>query len=143
MDDSTLTQTIAALLGGIDGWDWNPSPDAEYDRDAVVIQYGRIQTEPDQQVAVRVYFADDDVETQLSIRRVQLRFRGARERVDGADRLADQAFDEIHGLSRVGGISGIRRISIAQLGADTNSREERTDNYEITLDNTEASWAIA
>jgi hypothetical protein len=28
---------------------------------------------------------------------------------------------------------------MAPLGADENGREERTDNYTITLDNTEAS----
>lgn len=143
MDDVTLTKLICSLLGEIPGWDWHDSdndlPDAEPHVPAtgdVVIFYGAIGTEPDRAVGVRVYTTTD--EPDLAWRRVQLRLRGEAGRPDGADALATPAFEALHGLSRVGGISSISRKSMAPAGADDNRREQRTENYLIILDNLEA-----
>lgn len=141
MDDSQLTVALAEILGAIEGWEWRVGG-PKYDGQSVAIYYGPIDDSPDRAVGVRVYAGDDDAQSYLSTRRAQLRFRGEKNRRDGADVLAGEAFAALHGLSRVGGISGIRRISMSPLGADDNNRDQRTDNYEITLDNTEASWAI-
>lgn len=138
MDDVTLTKKICALLGDIDGWEWRETGPA-YTSAVVGVCYGRMPASPDRLVAVRVYLTDDNTQNLVSSRRVQLRFRGARGDLDGADALADQAFARLQGLAREGGISGISRLSMTPLGADENDREERSDNYTIILDNPEAS----
>lgn len=136
MDDVTLTKVVCRILGRIPGWSWRETGPA-YTDDEVAIFYGPLKPDPDRAVGVRVYDGTDTAH--LATRRVQLRFRGRPGELDGADRLAFPAFVLLDGLSRTGGISGARRMSLAPLGADTNGREERTDNYEITLDNLEAS----
>lgn len=138
MNDSALTVTVCALLGDIPGWEWRPDgPD--YQDDETTIWYGAIKTTPDRAIGVHVYAASDDPVKALSSRRVQLRFRGREGRVDDADNMAHVAFLRLQSLSRVGGISGIRRESISASTADTNDRQERTDNYTLTLDNQETS----
>lgn len=140
MNDAELTKLICALLGDIPGWEWSgDDPESAYPDDAVGIFYGALGTTPDKAVGVRVYATTDDRINHLATRRVQLRLRGARGRPDGADELAAAAFDALQELSRVGGISDISRLSMAPAGADTNRREERTENYQIILDNQEAS----
>ena len=136
MDDRTLTMLICSILGGIPGWDWNPDGLGPVIADPVTIFYGALGTTPDTACGVRVYGSTD--ERHLGWRRVQLRLRGNSGRPDGADVLAAPAFDALQGLSRVGGISGISRQSMAPAGADDNRREERTENYLIILDNLEA-----
>ena len=137
MDDEALTILICSILGEIPGWDWNlDDPDHVYASDAVVIFYGALGTEPDTAVGVRVYGTTD--EDDLASRRVQLRLRGGKGRPNGADQLAAPALTTLHGVSRRGGISSIRRQSMAPAGADDNRREERTENYLIILDNLEA-----
>lgn len=139
MDDIALTKLICAQLVGIPSWVRLDEPGAPYpDGDGVGIFYGALDAAPDRAVGVRVYNADDARLEHFAVRRVQLRFRGAKDRRDGADELASTAFAVLQGLSRVGGISGVSRLSIAPLGADGNRREERTDNYTIILDNQEA-----
>lgn len=135
LDDVELTMTVAEFLGDIDGWEWRPTGPA-YTNAEVGVDYGAIKSDTDRRVGVRVYMTKD--EPNLSWRRVQLKFRGGRGAPQGADALADAAFARLQGLSRVGGISGISRLSMAPGGADANGREERTDNYIITLDNQEA-----
>lgn len=136
LDDVELTQEICTQLGGITGWEWRPTGPA-YTSAEVGVFYGAIGTSPDRAVGVRVYGSTDTRDGPAS-RRVQVRFRGAPGNPAGADDLAGQAFPVLTGLSRVGGISGVSRLSMAPLGADSNRREERTDNYIITLDNQEA-----
>ena len=139
LDDATLTVLICSILGGIPGWDWNPDdPDHVYASDAVVIFYGALGTAPDTAVGVRVYGATDSLAEHYGSRRVQLRMRGEPGRPDGADALAAPAFAALQGLSRLGGINGVSRLSMAPAGADDNRREERTENYIIILDNLEA-----
>lgn len=137
-NDVELTKEVCTILGEIDGWEWRESGPA-YTADEVAIFYGPIQSEPDRAVGVRVYMTAEDRINHLNWRRVQLRLRGVRGRPDGADELAAAAFAVLHGLSRRGGISDISRLSMSPLGADTNGREERTENYLIILDNQEAA----
>lgn len=138
MDDSTLTQRLCTILGGIDGWAWRPQGPA-FTASEVGVNYGSLPDDgPDRVVGVRVYGTADDRERHERGRRVQLRFRGERHRPDGADVLADAAFAVLPMISRHAGISGIDRLSMSPLGADGNGREERTDNYIVTLDNEEA-----
>lgn len=137
MDDVALTKVICGLLGNIEGWEWREDGPA-YTADEVAIFYGRILSEPDRAVGVRVYADASDRLEYINARRVQLRYRGAPNRPDGADELASAGYAVLQGLSRVGGISDASRLSMAPLGADTNGREERTDNYQIILDNPEA-----
>lgn len=135
MKDSTLTQAVCVLLGAIEGWKWGTG----YTASDVAVYYGPIKSSPDRAVGVRLYQAEDDLETGLAQRRIQVRYRGAKNNPAGADDLADEGFAVLQGLSRTAGINGIRRESIAILGADTNGREERTDNYTVVIDNPEAS----
>jgi hypothetical protein len=138
VDDAQLTFTLCSILGRIPSWSWRPDGPG-YTASEVGIFYGAIGATPDRAVGVRVYGTEDDPLADLYGRRAQLHFRGGKNQRDGADRMAGAAFVVLDGLSRVGGISGIRRISFGSLGADDNGREERTDNYRITLDNPEAS----
>lgn len=136
MDDEALTKRVLAILGGIPGWEYDPDPDAPaYPASSVGLYYGAIQPDPDRAVGARIYASvDDDVHS----RRLQLRLRGRPHDPAGADALAGVAFTVLHELSRVGGISDIRRISTGPLGADSLGREERSDNYQLILDNPEA-----
>ncbi len=136
MDDVQLTYRICELLGAVPGWHWDPDPNAPaYPSTGVGIFYGAIQDKPDRAIGVRCYGSSDD---DVLVRRVQLRLRGRPYDSTGADSLAGVAFTVLHKLSRVGGISDIRRISSGPLGADESDREERSDNYQIILDNPEA-----
>ncbi|MBW9093106.1 hypothetical protein JNB62_05375 [Microbacterium jejuense] len=138
MDDDELTFRLCEILGRIPGWVWDPTLDA-FPQDSTAVFYGAVQDKPDRAVGVRVYGTEDRLTEFVAERRAQLYFRGGRGDPRGANKLAAPAFTLLQGLSRVGGISDIRRMSMAPLGADTNGREERTDNYIITLDNLEAS----
>ena len=131
MDDAALTKLVCELLGTIPGWKWGV-----FGADDVGIFYGAIGSTPDRAIGARIYGGTDE---SVTFRRLQLRIRGAAHRRDGADVLAEPARVVLMGVSRWRGISGIQRESFTSLGADSNGREERTDNYLITLDNLEAS----
>lgn len=138
MDDVELTEFLCTALGGIPGWDYQ-ADGSDVGPTRVGVAYGRIPGGmPHRWAGVRVYGTEDDNVRALHTRFAQVRFRGGQNDPTGADKLAHPAFLVLTGLSRVGGISGVSRISMAPLGADENGREERTDNYEITLDNTGA-----
>jgi hypothetical protein len=135
MTDRDLTILLCQLLGTVPGWHWNPTAGTP---SGVGVFYGSIPERPDQAIGVRVYGGSDDAVVYEPQRRVQLRIRGARGRPDGADELAAVAFTVLQG-ARPPGVSWIERTSFGPLGADTNGREERTDNYLISLDNQEAT----
>ncbi|MFK4760298.1 minor capsid protein [Microbacterium sp. ZW T5_45] len=138
MSDAELTKLLCTLLGDIPGWTWRETapPYAAGER---AIHYGAIPASPDVGIGVRVYSTSDNAVNGLASRRAQIRFRGRPGYVDDADNMAQLAFLRLQRLSRVGGISDIRRDSMTPLGADKNDREQRSDNYTITLDNQEAS----
>ncbi|CAN7267114.1 minor capsid protein [Microbacterium foliorum] len=134
--DTELTIRCAEILGRVPSFAWRPAGPA-YTSSEVAIFYGRVLDAPDRAIGVRVYSPAD--QPHLSSRRVQFHVRGGRDDVTGADRLADVLFTVLDGRLRGDGIASISRTSFSQLGADKTGREERTENYLITLDNLEAS----
>ncbi len=136
MDDETLTITLCEIAGRIPGFAWRPYGPA-YLASEIGVQYGGLADAPDRGVGIRVYSPTD--EPHLLSRRVQFHVRGGRRQPFGADRIASVLFTAFHDRPRGDGIASITRTSAAPLGADDNGREERTENYLITLDNLEAS----
>lgn len=136
MGDSDLTKLLCRLLAQRCGWAW--VPDGINPAATVRLFYGAVGASPDAAVGVRVYGGTDDLVNGLRTRRVQFWHRGPRGAVDGADKLADASFAALQGLSRVEGINTASRLSWAPLGADGSGREQRSDNYQIILDNAEA-----
>ncbi len=133
MDDAQATLAVCEILGEVPGWHW--SPDGAYPDGGVAIFYGDIAERPDRAIGVRVYGGTDDPRVYQPIRRAQLRIRGARGSRDDADRIAGIAFTVLQGRARTRGLSWIERTYFGPLGADTNGREERSDNYSISIDN--------
>lgn len=134
--DVALTTRLAEILGRVPTFAWRPHGPA-YTSTEVAIFYGRVLDAPDRAIGVRVY-SSADME-HLSRRRVQLHVRGRRDDVADADRIADVLSTVLDQRLRGDGIASITRTSFSQLGADKNGRDERTENYLITLDNLEAS----
>jgi len=134
MDTSTLTTAVCALLDAAGVGEWRPAGPA-YTAAETGIFYGALGALPDKAIGVTCYTATDDIVTGLATRRVQVRCRGARNVPNGADLIADAVFAAIHGLYRTSGFARITREFPAPLGADGNSRQERTDNYLLVLDN--------
>lgn len=138
MDTATVVTAVNEILAAAGVGVWRPAGPA-YTLAEVGIFYGPIGAAPDRAVGVTVYVQSDDIETERKDRYVQVRCRGARGAPNGADLLADSVFYVLHGLVRTHGFARISRTSTAPLGADTNARQERTDNYRIIIDNPEAS----
>lgn len=136
MDDEEVTIAVGRLLAERCGWGW--LPDGINPAAAVRLFYGPVGGAPDEAVGVTVYGGSDDLVNGLATRRVQLMHRGGRNAPGGADRLAAASFGALQGLSRTSGINTAFRLSWARLGADGNGRQERSDNYQIILDNAEA-----
>ncbi|MFA5898151.1 MAG: minor capsid protein [Hyphomicrobium sp.] len=134
MDDAALTIKVCEVLGSLPGWQWSET--TPYVASKVAVFYGAILAEPDRAVGVRVYGISDV--GAIKQRRVQIRTRGRPRDLRGADDLATIHAAVLVGAGRLPGISGIKHISMAPLGADSSGRQERTDNYIITLDNAEA-----
>lgn len=136
MDDAEVTKAVCRVLAERTGWRWaldglNPTA-------AAWLFYGPIGASPDEAIGVTVYGGTDDLVDGLMTRRVQLMHRGKKNDPAGADTLAGVSFVALHGLSRTAGINTAFRRSWARLGPDGNGRQERSDNYQIILDNTEA-----
>lgn len=132
MDDATLVKTICQLLADRGVGAWQPTGPA-YTAGQIGIFYGPIQPTPDRAIGATLYATEDDVASGPAVRYVQLRFRGARGAVDGADTLAAAAFAALHATHHTAGLARARRVSSAHLGADDTGRQERTDNYQIIL----------
>lgn len=136
MDDAAVTVALCELLGQVPGWHWSTS--AAPPAGAVGIFYGDIPdtpTTPDRAIGVRVYSGTDDPLVYQPVRSAQLRIRGARNDRDDADRIAGFAFALLQGRSRIKGLAWMQRETFGPLGADTNGREERSENYSIHVDN--------
>ena len=136
MTDRDLTITLCELLAAELGWSWSLTD--PYPSTAVGIFYGAIRESPDRAVGVRVY-GGADPHVYAPTRTVQFLFRGPPGAPDGADALADEAFAVLHKTLRRGGLLAGQRTYFGPLGPDANGREERADNYEIHLDNMEAT----
>jgi|GEM_PF-4026881 len=93
-----------------------------------------LPSQPDTAVAIEVYNTEDDIVLPDTAVRVQLTFRG---RGDAADDFADDVFDVLHGRHRfqMGDlvVQRAHRLYAAPLDQDGNSRERRSDNYELVF----------
>jgi hypothetical protein len=93
---------------------------------------------PDVAVALTAYSSVDEPKIAASTVRVQFWFRGAVDDSLSCDVMADAAFDYFQGLEdRTYGsvhVAQAFRVSSIQLGADSQRRHERSDNYEFDLD---------
>jgi hypothetical protein len=138
VDDDDLTVAICELLQDAGAGVWDPTG-AAYTAGTTAIWYGALGTTPHRGIAVAVYApVVDDVQNGLTARRVQLRSRGAPDDPRGANQIAGLAFTALHRTIRSRGVAFGVRQSFARLGPDGSRRQERTDNYTITLDNPEA-----
>lgn len=133
MDDAEITKALCRILALVPGWQFEDHEGAD-----LAIFYGAIGTEPDRAIGVRVYGQPLTADGR-QVRRAQLRTRGSRGQPDDADYMAGVATSVLEGISRQYGINGITHLSSAPAGADTNLRDERTDNFLIIIDNPEAS----
>ncbi|MEV6413845.1 minor capsid protein [Kribbella sp. NPDC051718] len=108
-----------------------------YAANDIAIVLGVPGQNPAAQIALAVYNNGDDATLSDSTPMVQVRFRGQNADPVGADDLADAVFDDLQGFT--GNLpNGIRvvfakRNSTFPLGIDGNGRQERTDNYELTV----------
>lgn len=136
-----LVTRVIETLANRCGWAWRPNGPT-YTATETGLYYGPIGTTPDLAVGVTLYATDDDLlldgsRYSASVRRVQIRFRGAKGDPTSADQLASAAFRALQGLSRVAGLNHAQRILTAPLGVDDNARTERADSY-IVIPDTEA-----
>ena len=125
LSDEALSHHLAGLLVDAGIGTTTATPGAPF------IAAKRVPPTPDVAIGVTVYLATDSLLTHT--RRAQFRFRGAPNDPFGPDRIADQVFRLLHMRHHDGHVSRISRESIASLGMDGNKRDERTDNYDITL----------
>ena len=125
LSDEALSRHLAQVLADAGIGSTTATPGAP------LIAAKRLPHDPDVGIGVTVYLADDAL--LLNTRRVQFWFRGAPHDPFGPDRLADRVFRLLHMTHHDGHIARITRASFALLGVDGNARDERTDNYEITL----------
>lgn len=112
---------------------WRPTGPA-YTSAEIGIFYGPIGALPDRAIGVTCYTQTDNPENGRADRYVQVRCRGAKSLPNGADLIADAVFNALHGSYHTSGFARITRTSTAPLGADTNARQERTDNYQLIID---------
>jgi hypothetical protein len=137
MDTTAVVTAVNEILAAANVGKWQPAGPA-YLAAEIGIFYGPIGAAPDRAIGVTCYTQTDDVETDRKDRYVQVRCRGAKNAPNGADLIADACFAALHGLYQTHGFARITRTSTAPLGADTNARQERTENYRIIIDNPEA-----
>ena len=135
MDTTAVVTAVNQLLATASVGVWRPA--GGYTAAEVGLFYGPIGSVPDRAVGVTCYTQTDDILTGRSDRFIQVRCRGHRGAPNGADQLADAAFIALHGVYHTSGFARITRTSTAPLGADTNGRQERTDNYQLIIDNPE------
>lgn len=130
MDDDELTTTVCeALEAGNAGVFTTSATD-----DQVQIVYGDVTAAGvDRAIGVTVYNGLDELTEGPPIRFVQLRIRGKARDRRSANQIAGVAKGILHGLVSTGGIFLSERVSFARLGADGNGRDERTENYQMTL----------
>lgn len=134
VNDAALTKLLCEITGEIPGFWWSETA-APPDGEAKVF-YGSLDHDPDRAVGWRIYDTADW--PYLKGRRAQLRSRGAVDDRAGADELADAVVTRLAAISRDRGISHISDHTFTPLGADESGRQERADNFTITLDNEEA-----
>jgi hypothetical protein len=114
---------------------WKPT--GAYLDTEVGIVLGVPSQQPPSLIALAVYRVADDPALSDSVVGLQVRVRGSDEDPRKADDLADGVFDALQGLhgADVNGVRLVysRRTSMLPLGVDGNGRQERTDNYDLTV----------
>lgn len=126
-----LLTGLAELLAskGIGVW----SPDAAYTAAQTGIVLDVVPQSPAAVIVLSGYSVTDHPTQADTVTGVQIRTRTNSQDPRPTDDLADDIFDELHGLHDVviGGISvqQIRRTSWTPLGPDRGQRHERSDNY--------------
>ncbi|TMR97535.1 minor capsid protein [Nonomuraea basaltis] len=133
-----LLTGVAELLAAAGVADWNP--DGLYTPAQTALTIGGLPSSPDKAISLAVYGAGrggDDVTEPDSNVQMQARIRGSDDpRV--TDDLADDLFDELHGLANVQLSTGVwlllaqRRI-VAPLDRDSSGRWGRADSYELMV----------
>lgn len=137
MSDEVLLHAFGELLDAAGVGMWRPDGPAFAFTD-VGIFAGPVDESVDSGIGLTIYDWGDPYPVGVSTRRVQVRYRGPRDEQNGANRLASAGFTALQGLARVAGLSLVRRVAVAPLGTDANSRQERADSYFVILDNPEA-----
>lgn len=107
-----------------------------YADDEVGIVLGVPTQRPPSLIALATYNNDDDPALSDSVVKLQVRLRGPDADPRAANDLSDGVFDALQGLRDT--LNGIRviyakRTSSLPIGVDKNSRQERTDNYDLTV----------
>lgn len=113
------------------GVDWNP--DAAYRPQDLGLYVDALPTTPDRAVAMNLYTVEDNTGTTDAVVAVQLRIRGRRRNREDVKDTADALYDRLDGAThyRLGNTPVVRswRQSAADLGTDSNHRQESTHNY--------------
>lgn len=126
---------VAQLLAAREVAVWKPVD--PYNDDEVGIVLGVPTQSPRSLVALAAYSNVDDPALSDSTVGVQVRVRGPGANPTPADDLADAVFDELQGYrgDLPNGIHVVygKRTSTYPLGLDGNGRQERTDNYDLTV----------
>lgn len=129
-----LLEGLAQLLDSATVAVWKPT--GAYTEDQVGIVIGVPTQSPRSLVALAAYGNVDDASLSDSTVQVQMRLRSAGADPGPADDLADEIFDALQGLrATLNGIAVVyaKRVSTYPLGLDGNGRQERTDNYDLTV----------
>ncbi|MEN1976994.1 minor capsid protein [Cellulomonas olei] len=113
---------------------WSGDAPAEYGPNDTLITLLHLPEDPDAAIAVSLYDGDDELRLPNVGLLVQLLIRVPGP-ADAVADVAEAAFGVLHGVHHdTWGelrVQSARRISFAQLGADSNGRHERSDNYRI------------
>ncbi|GAB2457533.1 minor capsid protein [Xylanimonas ulmi] len=136
LTDTETVYAVAQVLADAGVGAWRPNGPG-FTAGEVGIFYGQIGTTPDRAIGVTRYTRLDFVPGDRHPVRVpylQVRVRGATA-PNSADDLADAVDGVLQGLTRVGGLNYVERVSgPAPLGPDGNGRQELTINYRVSLE---------
>lgn len=113
-----------------------------YAADETAVVFGPVPEAPDRAVGLTFYGSVDHPADNLSMFRVQAWCRGREGDSLDANEVADGVFRALHGreyLTWTGvSVSQVLRISVVPVGADASGRSQRADNYEVTVNRTDA-----
>lgn len=132
---SDLLTGIAQRLDADDVAVWKPT--GAYTDQEIGIVLGVPTQSPPSLIALAAYNNIDDPALSDSTVMLQVRTRGPNPDPVLADDLADAVFNTLHGLhgAIVNGVRIVygKRTSTYPLGIDGSGRQERTDNYDLTV----------
>lgn len=130
-----LLTGVAQLLAARSVAEWKPT--GAYDAAEIGIVLGVPTQQPISLVALAAYANVDSPALSDSTVGLQVRVRGPNADPTPADDLADAVFDVLQGfrgdLPNEVHVVYAKRTSTYPLGIDGNGRQERTDNYDLTV----------